>query len=476
AREVFLRILRRRHRVAATLRAMHDLGLLGAYLPEFGELTCLVQYDVYHIYTVDEHTLVAIEALERLGAGETPSPLRSLLLGFERRDLLVLAVLLHDIGKAKRQEHVSCGVRITREVCRRLRLADEDARFLLFAVEHHQEMVILSQRRDLDDYRMIAGFAALFPEMAWLQALYLLSYADLSAVARDAWTDWQAALLWELYHKTAEQLQSGMATLEQKEHGRHLLEVHLREVSGTWPALKVVAFEEHVQQLPPRYLLAYGRTEIERHLALIGRLTPDRLFEVEFVERPSWTEVLVCTRDQRQLLAKICGVLAANDVDIRRADVNTRDDEVVLDLFQVTDVDGSPALPDWKQERVRLRLEEVIGRKLKARELLDRYSAHWERRKEQRRASGRPAEIQVENQVSDRYTVIDVEVQDDVGLLYTITYGLAELELDIHMAIVNTVAGRARDAFYVVDGRGEKIVNYEVLEEIRQRLLSELTG
>ena len=475
ARDLFLRILRRKYRVAQTLRRMHDLGLLGAYLPEFGEATCLVQYDIYHLYTVDEHTLVAIDNLEGLGSADVQSPLKGIAAHFERRDLLFLALLLHDVGKAKRQDHIVCGVEMTEELVRRLGLPEEDQRFLLFQVEHHQEMVILSRQRDLDDNRMIAEFASLFPDMEWLQALYLISYADLSAVSPDVWSEWQEALLWELYHKTSEQLESGMKTLEQKQHARHLLDEHLKAVSGSWSPLKVVAFQEHVEQLPPRYLVAHERQEIETHLKLIKRLKSASLFEVDFVEQAAFTELFVCTRDQRQLLAKICGALAVNDINILRADVNTRDDDVVLDIFQVTDVDGSPTLPDWKKERVCERLEEVIDLRLKARELLERYSAHWERRKRQKKAYELLPEVEIENQVSDRYTVIDVEVQDDVGLLYKITHCLAELELDIHMAIINTVANRVIDAFYVVDGSGEKIVNYEVLEEIRQRLVKALT-
>ncbi|MEW6750086.1 MAG: [protein-PII] uridylyltransferase [Candidatus Latescibacterota bacterium] len=474
ARDVLLRITGRREGVAATLRAMHDLGVLGAYLPEFGAATCLVQYDIYHIYTVDEHTLVAIDNLESLAAAGPESRLRQVLEECPRRDLLYLAVLLHDVGKSRRQDHITCGVEMARGLAARVGLEESEAEMLVFLVRHHQEMVILSQRRDLDDYRLIAGFAARFPSMEWLRALYLLSYADLSAVSPDAWSEWQDALLFELYHKTAEQLESGIKTLEERQVGRRRLDEHLRAVAGRWPPARVLAFQEHVEQLPPRYLAAYEREEIEHHLHLVEGLTPERLYVAEFVARPAYCEVLICTRDQRQLLAKICGALAVNDLNILRADVNTRDDEVVLDIFQVTDVDGSPSLPEWKQERVRARLEEVIALRRKASELLSRYSVHWERRKRHRRPLVRPPHVEVENQASDRYTVIDVECEDDVGLLYRITHCLSELGLDIHMAIVNTVASRARDAFYVVDEGGEKIVNYQVLEEIRQALLARL--
>ena len=471
ARDIFMRILRRKFRTAATLRRMHDLGVLGAYLPEFGSLTCLVQYDIYHLYTADEHTLVALDNLEALAHADKPSNLKQVLSDLERRDLLFLALLLHDIGKSRRQDHIVCGIEMATQLLERLNLPDEDRRFVLFLVEHHQDMVVIAQRRDLDDYKMIAEFARLFASMEWLKALYLLSYADLSAVVSDAWTDWQGALLWELYYKTSEQFQSGMKTFEDKQHARQLLDQYLKRLRGVWPALKIAAFQEHVEQLPPHYLLAYEQDQVELHQSLLERLG-DKNVEVEFIEHPGHTEILVCSRDQRQLLAKICGSLAVNDINILRADVHTRDDDMVLDIFQVTDVDGSPVLPDWKKARVRERLEEVVTLRLKARELLERYSVQWDRRKH--KTQKRTPEVGIENQVSDRYTVIDVSMQDEVGLLYKITHALAELDLDIHMAIINTVARRAADSFYVVDDQGRKIVNYEVLEDVRQSLIEKL--
>ena len=474
ARDLFLRMLRRKSRTAQTLRQMHDLGVLGAYLPEFGEITCLVQYDIYHIYTVDEHTLVALDNLESLPAS-SETTLSRVLEEFSRRDLLYLAVLLHDVGKARREEHIPCGVEMARGLCQRLDLPEADTRLLLFLVEHHQDLVIMSQRRDLDDYRMIADFASIFLSSEELDALYLVSYADLSAVAREAWTQWEGALLWELYHKTSEQLASGIKTLEEKQRARLLLDGHLDEIGGSWPAPRVVAFQEHVQQLPPRYLVAYERDQIASHIDLVGQLG-DGSVEVAFSEQPTFTEIAVCTRDQRHLLADICGVLAVNDINILRADVHTRNDGVVLDVFQVVDVGGVPRLPDWKQERVTQRLAEVISGETRVDQLFGRYSASWDRRRKAQAPSrqARGPEIRFENQVSDKFTVIDTDVADDVGILYRITRTLGELDLDIHMAIVNTVVSQAQDAFYIVDAHGEKIVNYEVLEQIRESLLANL--
>ena len=473
ARDLFFKILKRKYRTALTLRRMHDLGVLGAYLPEFGRLTCLVQYDIYHIYTVDEHTLVALENLEALGQKE--GSMSAILTQCTRRDLLFFAVLLHDVGKWKRNDHIARGIEMTEELSERMGLDQEERSMLRFLVKHHQDMVLISRRRNLDDYEMIAEFAGLFASEEWLRALYLVSYADLSAVAPDVWTDWQGALLWELYYKTAEQLHSDMQVLEAKQRARQKLNEHLNHIEGRWSAQRVVQFQEHIEQLAPSYLVAYNREQIKVHLEMIARLSREQPFVLEFIEHEGHTEIVVCTRDQRQIIAKICGALAVNDINILRADVNTRADDVVLDIFQVTDIDDSPALPDWKKERMRERVAEVISLRLKARDLIARYSSSWDRRRRQRQYD-QPPRIAFDNQISARYTVVDIEAQDTVGLLYRIAYLLDELDLNIHRAIINTVAARAQDAFYIVDAEGQKIASYEELDRIEQYLLDGLAS
>ena len=472
ARDLFLRILKRKYHTARTLRRMHDLGVLGAYLPEFERLTCLVQYDIYHIYTVDEHTLVALENLEDLGQQE--GSMAAILAQCTRRDLLFFAVLLHDVGKWKRDDHIARGIEMTDELSERMGLDPEERAMLRFLVEHHQDMVMISRRRNLDDYEMIAEFAGLFANEEWLRSLYLVSYADLSAVAPDAWTEWQGALLWELYYKTAEQLHSDMQALEAKQRARQKLNEHLDHIEGRWSAQRVVQFQEHIEQLSPSYLVAYDREQIKVHLEMIARLR-EQPFVLEFIEHEGHTEIVVCTPNQRQVMAKICGALAVNDINILRADVNTRADNVVLDIFQVTNIDGSPVLPDWKKERMRERVAEVISLQLKARDLIAKYSSSWDRRRRQRQYD-QPPRIAFDNHISARYTVVDIEAQDKVGLLYRIAYLLDELELNIHRAIINTVAARAQDAFYIVDAEGQKITSHEELDRIQQYLLDGLAS
>ena len=211
---------------------------------------------------------------------------------------------------------------------------------------------------------------------------------------------------------------------------------------------------------------------MEEHLDLIQALGDTDAFVTAFIERVDFTEIMVCTRDKPQILAKICGALAVNDLNILRADVNTRDDRIALDIFQVQDIDGTSILADWKKERVIERLGDVLERGQKARELIQQHSAHWSQRK--RGHYVQQPQVEFENRVSGQYTVIDVRAQDDAGLLYRITYALGEANLDIHMALVDTVASRVADAFYVLSAEGTKIEDYEVLEDVRQRLLNVL--
>lgn len=205
----FLSIIQGQAGIGTTLRIMHELDVLGAYVPEFGSLTCLVQYNRYHIYTADEHTLVAIENLERLSRATTlPDHLRHLKRVFNeipRKQLLYLGLLMHDVGKSARDnDHSTTGAKMTRRFLERLNLPEDQIETVVFLVQYHLNMSDIAQRRDLSDQALIADFASLFDHPDLLRMLYVLTYADLSAVTRTAWTTWKSHLLRELYEKTFE--------------------------------------------------------------------------------------------------------------------------------------------------------------------------------------------------------------------------------------------------------------------------------
>ena len=472
ARDVFFKILSGETRVASTLRLMHELGVLDAYLPEFGGLNCLVQFNPYHIYTVDEHTLVAIRNLELLSQGRRREKLSSVFGAFGPKAILFFSVLMHDIGKSSRMDHVSAGIEMAEELAERLNLPENQRDLFVFLIRKHQEMVLISRRRDLEDDEMIVEFSKEFNGKEYLDGLYLLSYADLSAVSPEAWTEWQAALLWELYDKTAVKLELVTIPKESNALSTNSVENYIATVKGEWSNEQISVLRSHVNKMPEKYTTMYELIQIEAHIKMVQDLDLNRVYGVDFIEREDYTEIVICTRDRRQVLAKVCGALAVNDLNVLRADIITGIDQIVLDTFQVTNIDGGVKLDDWKKERVIDRLSDVLERGKKARELLEVYSSNWSQRN--RSEYFDETKVEIDNQSSRNYTVIDVDTRDDVGLLYRITHALAELGLDIHMALIDTVVGRASDAFYVTDRAGEKIGNHDMMDVIRERIVSEL--
>ena len=472
ARDVFFKILSGETRVASTLRLMHELGVLDAYLPEFGGLNCLVQFNPYHIYTVDEHTLVAIKNLESLSQGRRRERLSSVFEAFGPKEILFFSVLMHDIGKSSRMDHVSAGIEMAQDLAERLNLPANQRDLFVFLIRKHQEMVLISRRRDLEDDEMIVEFSKEFNGKEYLDGLYLLSFADLSAVSPEAWTEWQAALLWELYDKTAVKLELATKPKENDALSTNSLEKYLATARGEWSNEQISILRSHVNKLPEKYTTMYELNQIEAHIKMVQELDLNRVYGVDFIEREDYTEIVICTRDRRQVLAKVCGALAVNDLNVLRADIITGIDQIVLDTFQVTNIDGGVKLDDWKKERVIDRLSDVLERGKKARELLEVHSSNWSQRN--RSEYFDETKVEIDNQSSRNYTVIDVDTRDDVGLLYRITHALAELGLDIHMALVDTVVGRASDAFYVTDRAGEKIGDHDMIDVIRERIVSEL--
>lgn len=472
AARIFLDILRAPQGVAATLHTMHELGVLGAYIPEFASIDCLVQYNRYHIYTADEHTLVAIEALERLAmdssAGSALDPIRKVSVEIPRKDLLYLAVLMHDVGKSARgEDHSAVGARMARAFLSRLGLPQEQIGTVVFLVQNHLTMSHISQRRDLSDTAMLAEFARQFKHPDHLRMLYLLTYADLSSVTRTAWTAWKGQLLWELYAKTFNILTGGKKPPKEREQYRDAARSLIDALADRFGRH---ALEEHLNNLPPRYAGLNSPQEVAVHLGLIERLgAPPVALAVS--QGNLYSELTVCTRDKPFRLSEICGVLATNDINIFGAQAYTRTDGVVLDVFQVTDIDGGSEVGPDRLERIERRLADVFRGDVSVDELFARHQQRWSRRRTP--AYRIPTEVRFENSVSDGYTVIDIFAQDAVGLLYKITRTLSDLGLDIYTARISTQADKAVDSFYVTRAGG-KVETPSELEHIRKTLTARI--
>lgn len=466
---IFLEILRAPGGVAETLRTMHELGILGAYIPEFDSLTCLVQYNRYHIYTADEHTLLAIEHIERLSTHSSEdgnlAHLKQAFKEIPRKEILYLAVLLHDIGKSVRgSDHSLEGATMAKRFLLRLGLPSEEIDGIVFLIRNHLQMSHISQRRDLSDERMLREFSRSVRHPDLLRMLYLLTYADLSAVTRTAWTAWKAHLLRELHTKTLRLLTQGAPSLEEERRQAASRDL-VRAIGDRFEEGEV---KTHLNRLPPHYAELNDSENVERHLNLIRKLEKASV-AVGFAPSLFFSEVTVCTRDKPYRLSEICGVLSSNDINIFGAQAYTRSDGVVIDIFQVTTLDE--ASRRIHQRQVQNQLAGVFQEKIRLEELFIRHRRRWSRR---RKPSARiPTEVHFENGISDKYTIIDIFAQDAVGLLYRITRTLSDLGLDIDTARVTTQADKAVDSFYALR-KGEKIESREMQDPIRKELITRI--
>jgi [protein-PII] uridylyltransferase len=464
-RRLFLSLLRSWGRVATALRRMHDTGVLGAYLPEFGALTCLVQYDHYHRYTVDQHSLLAVEVLEGLGPGRgaESDELAQLVAEVERPELLMLGILLHDIGKALGSGHAVKGVPLVKALTRRLNLDPEDAATVEFLVEHHLLFSHTAERRDIDDLKTVERFAAVVRHPAWLTMLYLLTCADIRAVGPGVWNPWRGALLRELFARTRTRL----AGRYPKPPRRAALA--LRMVQALADPSYASAAAAHLAAMSDRYVRTTSPQRMAAHLRLIDRLREEPL-ATELFHYPDLgaSDLVVVTRDTRGLFALIAGTLAAHGVNILSAQIETRADAVAVDTFHVNEPGGEAIL----DER---RWEAVIGDLRRA--FLDEVSVDelFDGRRRLSAAPG-PVRVTVDNSISDTHTVVEVKAPDRVGLLYLVTRAFAEQQLNVATAKIATERDQAFDAFYVTDAARRKIDAPARLAGIRDAITRALQG
>ncbi len=444
------------------LAAMHDVGMLPKVIPELARITARRQIDVYHVYTVDVHTLFAVRRLFALRCGDVKEEgLTQVMQRLERPLPLYLGTLFHDIGKGAGKNHSARGAKIAADACVRLGVDPGDAADIEWLVLEHLRMAAVAQRRDLSDPDLIHAFAAEMGTIDRLEKLYLLTYADIATVGPRTWNDWKARLLHELYVKTREVLLRGEGRPEPgtAEAEARQLVLEALEARG-----RGVAPDDHgrfVAAMPSRYFLTVPPFDAPRHLRLLslGRLRP---VAASVQHRPGlgYSDVVLTARDRPGLLATIAGVFAANRIDIQHAEVFSTGDGadldwlagLALDVFEIRGPEEGPVEPvRWRAARGDL------ARVLSGEESLDalmarRLHASTVPRKPLPRV---PTKVVIDNESARAHSVVDVFTADRVGLLHTLSRTFFELGLNVDLARITTEGHRAADAFYVrtADGR-----------------------
>jgi len=458
--KAFLELLPQPH-AADALTAMLETGVLPAYLPEFQQLVSLAQHDVYHVNTVDRHLLQTVRELHDFVSSEPviTEQVPSL-------SLLYLAALLHDIGKGEGQGHAERGGLLARQIADRLGLGSDDKEQLVFLVEQHLFLMHTALRRDLEDETMIVRCAEQVKTPARLSMLYLLTVADAKATGPTVWNEWKAALLLELYLKIAHLLEREDVKAMEVDR-RQAAEWMIEQITGELGKEKMPG----ASVMPADYLTSFTPGEIARHIRFAKQLQERQLLVETGEEKGCWS-ILVMTADRPGLLAKICGVLALHNLRILSAQIFTWNDGTVVDVLQVDSTIGSHyEEQDWRRleadlllaVRQRLGLDYRLHKKL---EPLGN-KPHVKHRL--------PTRVEIDNDASNNFSVVEVYAADRIGLLYEIARALTDFGMNISRAIIGSKADQVVDVFYVQDYEGNKIMDPMFGEEIRKGLLHAAT-
>ena len=446
----FREILKFSRNVGSTLSVMNELGVLGAFLPEFGELNGFLQHGVYHCYTADEHTLITIKNLEKLY--NENSLFGKLYNSIKDKEILNLALLLHDIAKPiDISGHEIIGAEMASSIMIRLGYDESEVDKVCFLVKNHLMMEQVAFRRNLNDPETLNNFTAKFTSLEELDLLYLLTYADLSAVNPAVWTSWKSELLSELYRKSR-------AMIQDKISGEKLIYSTIysapKDISKFSNKITESHVQDHFDSLHDDigYVTHFSDEEIASHVEEIQK---GDSISVLFKELSDFTNVTVITKDFPSLLSKLCGVLAINDANIHSANIFTRKDEIVIDTFLVTDFRTHKSVDETKYSKIKEDFHSVINGFLQLHVEVAKLKSRWWRI--ENKLFKRSGQIKIAFEKHDRYTIVDVHSPDRLGFLYHVTNKMNELGLIIYFAKISTKGDDIVDSFYVLDRNGHKV-------------------
>ncbi|MER8628885.1 [protein-PII] uridylyltransferase [Mesorhizobium opportunistum] len=475
ANRLFLDILTSDRNAELNLRRMNEAGLLGRLIPDFGKIVAMMQFSMYHHYTVDEHLIRCIGVLAEIerGDGEKVHPLsHSLMPGLKKsREALYVAVLLHDIAKGRPEDHSEAGARIARRICPHMGLSPADTETVAWLVENHLVMSMTAQTRDLNDRKTIEDFAAIVQSVERLKMLLILTVCDIRGVGPGVWNGWKGQLLRTLYYETELLLTGGFSEVSRAQRTAASRE-RLAEALADWPDK---ARKRYVGQHYENYLLTVDLPDQLRHAEFIrdadaaGKKLATMVKTHQF---EAVTEITVLAQDHPRLLSVIAGACAGAGGNIVDAQIFTTSDGRALDTILISREFDRDEDERRRAERVGRLIEDVLSGKSWLPEMI-------EKRTKPRRGSKVfkiPPRAEIRNALSNRFSVIEVEGLDRPGLLSEITRTLSDLSLDIASAHITTFGEKVIDTFYVTDLTGQKIDSPARIATIRNRLIATLEG
>jgi len=468
ANRLFMEILTSRKDPEIALRRMNEAGVFGRFVPDFGRVVAQMQYDMYHHYTVDEHTIFAIGILHDIEAGKLKDELplaTSIMPTIDSRRALFLAVLLHDIAKGRGGDHSILGEGVAQKLGPRLGLSDEETETVAWLVRWHLLMSNAAFKRDIDDPQTIHDFAAKVQSPERLKLLLVLTAADIRAVGPKVWNGWKGSLLREVYHRTAGVMSGGLGSTE-RDQRIAAAQAAVRALLPDFSAEEIAAFEAKGYT---SYWVSFEPEELARHARLM-RMADARgqplTVETRVDPKASVTEITVYTGDHPGLFSQLAGALAVAGANIVDAKILTMSNGMALDSFLVQDAEGGAFDRPEKLAKLAVIFERVLaGERNPQIELAAprRYAART-------RTMQVPPRVLIDNAASATHTVIEVNGRDRPGILFELTRSLTQLNLQINSAKISTYGEKVVDVFYVKDLFGHKVDHEQRLHDIRARL------
>ncbi|MEQ8505479.1 MAG: [protein-PII] uridylyltransferase [Rhodospirillales bacterium] len=459
-----------------TLMRFNEAGVFGRFIPDFGRVVAQMQYDMYHVYTVDEHTIRAIGLLNGIETGRLKEdhPVSCEVIGeIQSREALYASVLLHDIAKGRGGDHSELGAEIALKLCPRLGLSEWETETVSWLVRYHLLMSATAFKRDLDDPKTIQDFCDVVQSPERLRLLLCLTVVDIRAVGPNVWNNWKAGLLRELYWLAKAQL-TGDAGADRRKTRVERAKQALEQALAKWPEKDR---EDHIARGTDTYWLSADTATQVRHAELVRKaeknkadLTIDMAVDMERAAN----EITVYTADHPGLFANIAGALSLAGVSVLDAKISTLTNGMALDTFWVHDSAGEAIAEKGQMGRMVQRIEDALrGKRDPARELKKEPEIAL---LDKSRAFAVYPRVIIDNQASNTHTVIEINGRDRLGFLHDVTSVLTQEGLQIASAQISTYGERVVDVFYVKDVFGLKVSHAEKLKTIEAGLLDRIGG
>ncbi len=465
AQRIFLDLLLKHGNPERALRRMNELDVLSSFIPEFEHIVAMMQFNMYHSYTVDEHIIQCIAQLAKIERGELVENLpvvSSILKDGVNRKVLYVALLLHDIGKGRVEDHSILGAQMARKIAPRLGLKQDEVDTVEWLVRYHLLMSDMAQKRDIADPRTVRDFAKAVQTVKRLDLLCVLTVCDLRGVGPNIWNNWKAVLIRALYRQTRRALEDGMEALNRENRGT-VAKKELREALADWP-------RKDLQTETARHYASYWQgLHVTAHVVFARLLREigegDILIDLHPDEDRDATRACFVMSDHPGIFARMTGALALVGANVVDARSYTTKDGYVTDAFWIQDADGNPF------DAARLpRLRRMIERTL-AGEVVPRVAIRdRDRVKKREKAFKVPTHITFDNEGSDIYTIIEVDTRDRPGLLHDLTSTLAASNVYIANAVIATYGEQVVDTFYVKDMFGLKYHSESKQRTLEKRL------